>query len=162
LKRTIPAATFLFLFWLILTGSFHPLDLSVGLLLSVALGGWAMRLFREAGAPLMSPGQALALLLFLGTLVRMIVAAATQVARLVLDPRLPVHPVTITHRTRLTQEVSRVALANSLTLTPGTLTVDVEGDLLHVHCLEARFANLLESGELERRIARVFEGSEAR
>lgn len=162
MKHSVPAATFLFLFWLILTGSFHPVDLAVGLLLSVVLGGWALYLFRDAGAPVISPGQVLALLLYLGTLVRMIVAAAMQVARLVLDPGLPVHPVTITHRTRLTREVSRVALANSLTLTPGTLTVDMEGDLLHVHCLEPRFAELLETGELERRIARVFEGGPAR
>jgi multicomponent Na+:H+ antiporter subunit E len=155
--RTVQAATGLVLFWLILTASLHPVDLALGLLISVTLGHWASRFLWSAEAPLLSPRQVGALVLYLLTLVRAIVASAVQVARIVLDPRLSFDPVTITHRTRLAREVSRVALANSLTLTPGTLSVELEGDLLHVHCLEERFAEPLRSGELERQVARVFE-----
>jgi multicomponent Na+:H+ antiporter subunit E len=158
--RTVQAATGLFLFWLILTASLHPVDLALGLLLSVALGLWASRFLWSAEAPLLTPRQVGFLVLYLFTLVQAIVASAIQVAWIVLDPRLPMDPVTVTHRTGLTREVSRAALANSLTLTPGTLSVELEGDLLHVHCLEARFAEPLLNGELERQVARVFEGSD--
>lgn len=157
MKTTVPAAAFLFAFWLILTGSLHPVDLAVGLLVSMVLGVWAARFLWTAEAPTISPGRIPALLAYLLTLGWTIVAAALQVARMVLDPRLPVDPVTITHRTSLTRDVSKVALANSLTLTPGTLAVDVEGDTFHVHCLEAGFAAPLVTGKLETRVARVFE-----
>lgn len=155
--KTFQAAFVLFLFWIVLTTSWHPADLAVGAFLSVFLAAWSVRFLWPVGAPVLSPRQALALLLYLFTLIRTIVAAALQVARMVLDPRLPVDPVIITHRTSLTREVSRTAFANSLTLTPGTLSVDLEGDTFVVHCLEPRFGDPVRSGELERRVARVFE-----
>ncbi len=157
-RRFIPSAFFIFLFWLILSASFHPWDLALGAILSLGLGAVANRAFRSTEAPSVTPGQVVALLLYLIQLVRLITVAAVHVARRVLDPRLPIAPVTIVHHTRLTREVSRVALANSLTLTPGTLTVDLEGTELRIHCLEAEFAEQVKG--LEERIARVFEGND--
>lgn len=157
LKSTVPASLFLFAFWLILTASFHPVDLAIGFLLSVVLGVWSVRTFWSQGAPTLSPTRIVRLCLYLLTLTRTIVVAAAHVARIVLDPRLPVAPVTISHRLSLDREVSRIAFANSLTLTPGTLTVELEGDTIHVHCLAARFGTPVTSGELERRVAQVFE-----
>ncbi len=154
--RVIPSAIFLFLFWLILSGSFHPWDLALGASLSLGLGVVANRAFRTTEVPAISARQGAALLLYLVQLALLITAAAFHVARLVLDPRLPVKPVTIIHRTTLTREISRVALANSLTLTPGTLTVDLAGSELRIHCLEPRFGEQVQ--RLEERVARVFEG----
>jgi multicomponent Na+:H+ antiporter subunit E len=53
--------------------------------------------------------------------------------------------------------VSRVAFANSITLTPGTLTLDVDEGTFTVHCLSPGFATGIENGDMERRIRRVFE-----
>ena len=152
--RSVPSALFLFLFWLLLSGSLHPVHLLLGLVLSLGLGRAADRAFHD-DAPSMTPGQMGALLLYLAHLVRLITLAAFHVARRVLDPRLPIAPVTILHHTRLVRPVSRVALANSLTLTPGTLTVELEGRELRVHCLEPGLGDQID--DLERRIARVFE-----
>lgn len=157
-RRVIPSAVFLFLFWLLLSGSFHPVDLALGMILSLALGWLANRAYRGEDAPSLSPGQLVGLVLYLLHLVRLITAAAFHVARRVLDPRLPIAPVTVVHHTSLRREVSRVALANSLTLTPGTLTVDLEGSELRIHCLEEGFGAQIE--RLEERIARVFEEAE--
>ena len=154
-RRVIPSAIFIFLFWLVLSASFHPWDLALGAVLSLGLGVAANRAFRSTEAPSISLGQAVGLLLFLVQLVGLITVAAFHVALRVLDPRLPIAPVMIVHHTRLTREVSRVALANSLTLTPGTLTVDLEGTELRIHCLEAEFEKQVQG--LEKRIARVFE-----
>ncbi|MEX2529974.1 MAG: Na+/H+ antiporter subunit E [Gemmatimonadota bacterium] len=154
--RVIPSAVFIFLFWLVLSASFHPWDLVLGAVLSLGLGAAANRAFRPTEAPSLAPGQAVALLLYLIHLAGLITVAAFHVARRVLDPRLPIAPVTVIHHTNLSREVSRVALANSLTLTPGTLTVELEGSELRIHCLEAEFQDQVQ--HLEARIARVFEG----
>lgn len=154
-RRVIPSAVFLFLFWLLLSGSFHPVDLALGMILSLTLGWLANRAYRGAEAPSVTPRQGVGLVLYLLHLIRLITVAAFHVARRVLDPRLPIAPVTIIHHTTLLRDVSRVALANSLTLTPGTLTVDLEGSELRIHCLEEGFGEQIQ--RLEGRISRVFE-----
>lgn len=158
MKASFPAAVFLFLFWLILTDSFHPVDVAIGLFLSVILGVWSTRTFWTRDAPTLAPNRFLPLLLYILALAGSIVVAALHVARIVLDPRLPVEPIIISHRLTLEREVSRIALANSLTLTPGTLAVELDGDTIHIHCLAARFGTPITSGALEARIAQVFEG----
>jgi len=154
-RRAIPSAFFLFLFWLLLSGSLHPFHLALGMILSLTLGWMANRAYREVEAPSVTPLQGLGVVLYLLHLIHLITVAAFHVARRVLDPRLPIAPVTIVHHTALRRDVSRVALANSLTLTPGTLTVDLEGSELRIHCLDEGFGEQVQ--RLERRIARVFE-----
>jgi multicomponent Na+:H+ antiporter subunit E len=72
----------------------------------------------------------------------------------VLDPRLPVDPVVVRFKTRLTSDLAVTAFANSITLTPGTVTVDVEEREFVVHALTpqtpAGFAGM------ERRVAEAF------
>ncbi len=157
-RKVIPSALFLFLFWLLISGSFHPVDLALGLFLSLTLGWLANRAYREAEVPWVTPRQIGGLALYLLHLAGLITMAAFHVARRVMDPRLPIAPVTVIHHTNLRRDISRVALANSLTLTPGTLTVDLEGSELRIHCLEAGFGNQVQ--RLEARIARVFEEAE--
>lgn len=153
----VGVATSLFVFWLVLTWSVAPLDLAIGALVSAALGVWAARFLWPGGS---SYPAVYRLPRFVGYVIHLlgsVVAAAVHVAEVVLDPRLPVHPTIITHRTTLRSDAARVAFANSVTVTPGTLTVDVDDDTFFVHCLDERFADEIASGELEHRIARVFE-----
>lgn len=145
-------------FWLVLTGSLKPLDLVFGVAVSLLLAWWAVgTLWTKADAPTLTWRQALRFVYYLAYLIKEIVLAAIGVAEKVLDPRMPIAPVMITHRTRFAREVSRIALANSITLTPGTLTVDVDGDTFVVHCLNEEFAGSIVNGEFEGRIKRVFE-----
>ncbi|MBN2404864.1 MAG: Na+/H+ antiporter subunit E, partial [Coriobacteriia bacterium] len=97
------------------------------------------------------------LLAYIAWLLKEIIVAAVYVAEKVLDPRMPIEPIIITHRCSMRRDVSRVAFANSITLTPGTLTVDAEGDVFTIHCLSEEFADSIANGALERRIMRVFE-----
>jgi multicomponent Na+:H+ antiporter subunit E len=147
----------LFAFWLALTGSLEPSELIIGAVLSVALGAWATRFLWTEDAPTLTPGQTLRFLGYLLYLLRSIIVAAIGVAEVVLDPQMPIEPVLVTHRTSFKRVVSRIAFANSITLTPGTLTVDVDGNSFLIHCIDERFADDISSGELERRVARVFE-----
>jgi multicomponent Na+:H+ antiporter subunit E len=156
--RAARTALPLFVFWVAVTGSFEPVELALGVALSVGVGLWATKfLWSAEDAPVLTLRQTGRFVLYLGYLIRSIVAAAIGVAEVVLDPHMPIEPVIVVHRTSFKRLVSRVAFANSITLTPGTLTVEVDGDRFTIHCLHERFADDIVSGELERRIARVFE-----
>lgn len=161
LDELAPASGFLFVFWIILSGSLHPVDLVVGAVLALLLGWWATAVLWTGDAPTLTPRQLLRLVPYLVGLILAVLRSAAHAAGLVLNPRLPVHPDVVVHRTQLRRRVSRVALANSLTLTPGTLSVDLDGDTLTVHTLAPEFAQPLTDGTLERRVARVFEPGEA-
>jgi len=155
--KTVVTTGALFAFWLALTASLRPLDLAIGLALSVLLGLWAPRFLWADDAPLLSARQAGRFVLYIPRLLAAIVVAAVQVAEIVLEPHMPIEPVLIRYHARFERDVSRVAFANSITLTPGTLTVDVEDDTFVIHCIAERFADDITDGGLERTITQVFE-----
>lgn len=156
--RFAQSSTLLMVFWLVLTGSFKVSDVAMGATLSLALGWWsATHLWTREDAPVLTWRQSVRFVGYVGYLVREIVLAAIGVAEKVLDPHMPIDPVVISHRTGFTRDVSRVALANSITLTPGTLTIDLEDDTYVIHCLNEEFSEGIVNGDFERRIKRVFE-----
>ena len=86
-----------------------------------------------------------------------IVVANVYVAWLVLHPRLPIDPTLVRFDTTLGSERGQVLLAQSLTLTPGTVTVDASNGVFVVHCLSRRSRRGLAEGGLQRKIASIFE-----
>lgn len=73
--------------------------------------------------------------LFLLRLSVEIVKANLNVATIILNPRLPIDPMIVEYRTFLRGDLPRTLFADSITLTPGTVTVGMEEDVLRVHCL---------------------------
>jgi multicomponent Na+:H+ antiporter subunit E len=71
----------------------------------------------------------------------------------VLDPRLPISPQTIEIKASASHPVDQAILGNSITLTPGTLALDVHRGIIQVHCLTQAGADDLTSGEMDRRVA---------
>jgi multicomponent Na+:H+ antiporter subunit E len=141
-----------FVFWFLLAGHFAPIDIAMAILGS-ALVARVNRdqerlsgVFRQAGP----------LLLYAPWLAREIWRANLQVLRIVLHPRLPIDPVVVRLRTSFTSQLATTTLANSITLTPGTVTLDVEGDELVVHALTAAAAVDLLAGGMARRVGAVF------
>lgn len=65
--------------------------------------------------------------------IKELVKSNINVALIVLSPALPVNPGIVTVRTKLKSSMGRMLLANSITLTPGTLTVDLDSEFLHIH-----------------------------
>ena len=148
----------LFGFWILLSGSFDPNELAIGLVLSTVVAWMANRLLWTADdAPVLTPRQAGRFIVYVGFLIKEIVWANIFVAEKVLDPRLPIDPVIIEHKSALKRPVSETALANSITLTPGTLTVDVDDSVFFVHCLNREFADDIASRKLDHMIAKAFE-----
>jgi multicomponent Na+:H+ antiporter subunit E len=81
-----------------------------------------------------------------------IVVANFQIARVILSSKMPINPHLIDVNASQSTELGHVIYANSITLTPGTVTVDVEGGVLHVHALTQSTADGLMSGEMDRRV----------
>ena len=80
-----------------------------------------------------SPRVILTAFAFLGVFLWELVLANLNVARLVFSPRIRIRPGIVEIKTRLTSPMGRLALANAITLTPGTLVVDVRDDSLFIH-----------------------------
>ena len=73
-----------------------------------------------------------------------IVKANLSVVHMILNQKEEMEPVIVKFRTKLRTENARVILANSITLTPGTITVSLEGDEFIVHCLDVSLAEGME------------------
>ena len=69
------------------------------------------------------------------------------------------HPKLVRFRTPLRTKIGRVMLANSITLTPGTITASLEGDLLTVHCLDSQFGDGIEDSSFQKLLLRMEEVS---
>ncbi len=83
-----------------------------------------------------------------------IIKSNIDVARIILHPRLPISPVVFSTRAGQSDELGRVVYGNSITLTPGTVTIGLEGDELLVHALTRDSANGVKNGEMDRRVRR--------
>lgn len=87
-----------------------------------------------------------------------IIIANIYVAYLALHPKMKeqLDPTIITFKSKLSKNMARVVMANSITLTPGTITIRMEDDVYYVHALTRKFAEGL-PGEMEERLKKVFE-----
>lgn len=94
-------------------------------------------------------------LAYLWLLLREIFKANWQVLRLIWSPRMEVEPELHTFHTKVKSDFGKAILANSITLTPGTITVHVRDDLFMVHCLDRELADGLEDSEFEQRLEKM-------
>lgn len=86
-----------------------------------------------------------------------IVKANLAVVHMILNQKEEMEPVIVKFRTNLRSETARVMLANSITLTPGTITVSLEGDELTVHCLDVSLAEGMESSDFVKLLEKMEE-----
>lgn len=85
-------------------------------------------------------------------LAKEVVKSSFDVARIIINPRLPISPQVVTIKASSDNPVDQVILANSITLTPGTLALDVYNGEISVHALTQAGAEELGKGEMDRRI----------
>lgn len=157
-------AALLLVFWVLLSGKFDLLHVGAGALtaLFVAFVTEPLRslppvIGQSVDHPLggIRWGQAL---LFLPFMAAEIVISSVQVALMVLHPRLPIQPRLIRFRTSLPHPLARLTLANSITLTPGTVTLDVVDDEFLVHALTDASAQGVEAGKIRDWVSRIYGG----
>lgn len=125
----------LFAFWVALSATLAASDLVLGAVCSALVAAVTFALLGQALDPRITPMVLLRLPWFMLRLMWEIIKANYDVAKLILDPGLPIDPRIVEYRTWLPGDLPRTVFCDSITLTPGTVTVELEGDLLKVHCL---------------------------
>jgi multicomponent Na+:H+ antiporter subunit E len=107
------------------------------------------------------PIQLLRMVVYVPYLLWQIALANLHIAKVVLHPSLPIDPTVIRYRAAVWGDAPVTTLANSITLTPGTLTISVSDRAFNVHSLTDNSRDDLEAGGLERAVRFVFYGREA-
>ena len=149
-------ALFLFVFWIILNGRLDWDVLITGAvsailiwLFAIRFTGWSLK--KEKQAIVLLPG----VLAYFASLFVEIFKANIGVLKVIVSGKTD--PYIRTIQTPLKSKMARVLLANSITLTPGTVTVQLEGDKLTVHCLTREMADGLTDFILEKKLVKMEE-----
>jgi multicomponent Na+:H+ antiporter subunit E len=129
---------FLMLLWIMFTSSFATQELIVGGLVTMIISFLSIRLFTCCGLSLLSPVKIFWMIWYFVVFLKALIVANLDVARRVISPALPINPGIVKFKTKLTSNYSKMVLANSITLTPGTLSIDVVGDTLYVHWIDVQ------------------------
>ena len=143
-------------FWLLLNGRWTGEIAVVGLVLSALLYLFVWKFMDY------SPRREWALFRriprivgYLCYLVAEIFRSGIRTIRFIWSPREIVQPRLVSFRTRLRTDAGKVVLANSITMTPGTITIGVREDRVLVHCLDEDFSEGLEGSDMEARIMKL-------
>jgi multicomponent Na+:H+ antiporter subunit E len=155
--RYLSLAGFLFAFWIALSGHYTPMLLTAGVASAVVcvLAAIRMRAVDTEGHPIELLWGAVTYWPWLAV---EITKSAWTVTKIILHPRLPISPTMTVVRASQRTRVGVATYANSITLTPGTITVGVNGNDLTIHALVRDGALDLEAGGMDRRVSR-FEGT---
>lgn len=155
--HTLSLSLVLAALWLLLSGHYQPFILVLGLVSIVVVIAVSLRMdvVDHEGHPVHLTPKCLTYWPWLGW---EIIKANIDVARRIVDPSMPISPTVIRVKAGQKTEVGKVMYANSITLTPGTVSVNVEGEEITVHALTREGAESLQSGEMDRRVCEV-EGS---
>ncbi|HDM09245.1 MAG TPA: protein MnhE [Desulfobacteraceae bacterium] len=144
--------------WLILSGKFDYFHMGLGLISCALVSIFSGDLLFPGGLPEGFLAKAVGFIAYLPWLLYQIFLANLHVLYLSLHPKMleKINPQVIRFQSRLKSDISMVTFANSITLTPGTITlsVSVDGDF-KVHAIDDKSAEGL-AGEMEQRVARAF------
>ena len=146
----------LFAFWILLSGQFDAFHLTLGAICCLVAG----YLFHDLLFANVRAGDmrvtAWRFIVYIPWLIQQIVLSNFHVASLVLRGKMPIDPQIVTFKTKLETDISSVTLANSITLTPGTITMDIKDGVFYVHALDQKVVEDLNAGEMEDRVAHIF------
>ena len=157
---------FLLLFgtWIVFSGQFDFFHLSLGLISSLFITAISSSFLftnrsKSLGARL---GELLRLPGYLLWLLWQIILSNIHILKLALTPGeiKELDPTLVRIKTKLKTDFGKYVLANSITLTPGTITIDIEGDELLIHAISKHTADGVKGDTMEAKIAKVFEGGD--
>jgi multicomponent Na+:H+ antiporter subunit E len=151
-------ATFVILLglWLVLSGHYDSFHITLGIICC----GLVAFLSHDLLFPVFSWGTSFGVffrfMAYLPWLFYQIILANLHVAKMVLHPEMPINPRIIEFDSHLESNLAFTTLANSITLTPGTITVDILEGKYFVHALTDKVADDLLSGDMENRVAAIY------
>jgi len=154
LFRSLSLGVSLFGLWLLLSGYFNALLIGLGVF-SVLFVVWIthrMDFFDHEKHPIHLNTR---VMLYLPWLLKEIIITNLQVARTIISRRMPLTLSVLKVRSTQKTELGQVIFGNSITLTPGTVTLGINKDIITVHALTLGTAFDLKSGEMDRRITNI-------
>lgn len=155
MARIVGLWAILFAVWLLLSGHWDS-----ALLLSFGVGSCALTVYIATRMDVADHEDVSIywvgrFLLYLPWLLKEILVANINVAKVILSPKLPISPIMVVFGSTQNTDLGRVLYANSITLTPGTITTNVEGDQLEIHALTWKDVDGREEDEMDQRVSTV-------
>ncbi len=147
-------AIIMFAFWFLLSGQTAPILLILGVVSSLFVAYWSHDLL-IGKARRIDFGKGFRFLAYLPWLFWQIILSNVILVKLVLNPKMPLDPVVIRFKHGLKTDFGIVLLANSITLTPGTLTIEATSEELLVHAIDRAMAEDLLAGDMQARVRAV-------
>jgi len=153
-KNLVVAFIVLMIAWLLLNWTLDPINLIIGASLSLFLSivfCSKCHVFDEIN---LTPKAFVYTFIYLIVFLVDLVKANIDVTRRVISPSLPIKPGIVKVKTTLKSKMARLILADSITLTPGTFTLHVEGDYFYIHWIDANVDDVEQASE---KLVRKFE-----
>ncbi len=151
---------FLFVVWLVVNSSMEAPIVAVGALVSLVLASIFMRR-GDVWKITVTPAKVLHFIAYTGVFLVELVKANMNMLRYVYAPRIIIRPGIVKVKMSLKSPIGRLALANSIALTPGSLVMDLKGDALFIHWLDVKTTDPEEAsqmiiGPFEKHLGAVF------
>ncbi len=127
---------FLMLVWLAFTSTLATHEVLIGLLTSGIISALSISMFTCCTISIFNPVKIFYMLWYIVVFLVALVKANLDVAKRVITPSLPINPGIVKFKTKLKTNYSKMVLANSITLTPGTLSVDIVDDTFYIHWID--------------------------
>ena len=151
-------------FWIIMSGFFDFIHLGLGVLsvAGVMYVNYKLKTHRFFDDDMddLSELRFTRAAYYIGWLVIQIIIAGIHVAKIIIRPKMPIHTTMLTFRVNLPSAHARMILGNSITLTPGTLTIDITGDRFIVHAIDEKSFQSISSDQMPREVLKLFEKEE--
>ncbi len=145
------------LFWVVISANAKVETLCIGIIISL--------LVRTFNSDLMCGNRQLsfrrnikAWIYYTILMLKEILVSNFNVAKIVLSPQIAISPQIVTINTQIKSDFHKAIFANTITLTPGTLTISIDGDEINVHCLKGEYSKGLTNSAFEKIILKVEEG----
>ncbi len=142
IKNIIVAFLLLLATWFLLNGKYDLVTIGIGVLVSLFISlaiCSKCEIFSEMN---FSPKGIMYFFAYIFVFLGELIKSNFDIAKRVLSPSLPINPGIVEVETKLKSKLGRMILANSITLTPGTLTVKVEEDTFFIHCVNVEHTDI--------------------
>jgi multicomponent Na+:H+ antiporter subunit E len=155
IKNQILLFILLLAFWLVIVPQFDLVQLVVGAVVAFAITLYSIDTSKAAKPTNLNLGYFLRLTRFIFILLIEIIKANIDVAKIVLSRKMKIKPHFVKIKNPMKTDLNKVIYGNAITLTPGTLTVELEDDFIIIHALTATGADAEEGGVLGREIKKL-------
>ncbi|HDH05667.1 MAG TPA: hypothetical protein ENH01_08140 [Nitrospirae bacterium] len=148
-------AIIMFVFWMLLSGEFSFILILSGIISSLLVSYWSHDLLIGNADIKPEAARVVRFIKYLPWLLWQIVLSNIDLVYLTLHPELPIDPRMISFKNEYKTDMGKVTLANSITLTPGTVTIEVNNEEFIVHAISEESAKSLISGEMQARVMKI-------